>query len=186
MVLSGKVNPWLVGQLNRNGVKAVGLCGKDGGLVKSRKVHPETGLGLVGEPEAVDGSLIEALWERGFVPVLSSVGADGNGFSLNLNADTLACTLSKALGADVLLLITDTEGVCRCDQGAMSVIPQIQTSELEGLILEGTIQGGMIPKVREAASAKAGGVARVGIASWKATNLSSLVTKGGFHGTEIL
>jgi acetylglutamate kinase len=186
MVLSGKVNPGLVGKLNRCGVRAVGLCGKDGGLVSANQADPESGLGLVGEPEDIDPGIIVALWEKGFIPVISSIGAGPCGTSLNLNADTMACTLAKSLRADLLLLFTDSEGVYRGGNGKKDLIPEIHAGEAETLISQGVVCGGMIPKVREARAAKAGGVGRVWITCWVSSGLESLVREGGFHGTEIL
>lgn len=186
MVLSGKVNPGLVGQLNHCGVRAVGLCGKDGGLVSARQAHPNTGLGLVGEPEDIDPGIIVALWERGFIPVISSIGAGHGGGSLNLNADTMACALAKALQADALVLFTDSEGVYGEAHGEKRLIPKIKRDEVNALIEQRIITDGMIPKIREAAYAKAGGVGNVWITGWNSSGLEPLIREGGFHGTEIL
>jgi acetylglutamate kinase len=186
MVLSGKVNPGLVGQLNRFGLRAVGLCGKDGGLLSAKPVHPETGLGLVGEPETIHSEILFALWENGFVPVISPIGASPEGGSLNLNADTVACVLARALRADILVLFTDSEGVYGGGNGRGQLIPTIKAREVDALITQGTVTGGMIPKVREAGRAKSGGVGRAWITCWDSTGLKSLDPAGDFHGTEIL
>jgi acetylglutamate kinase len=186
MVLSGKVNPSLVAHLNQRGLKAVGLCGKDGGLLRAKQADPSSGLGFVGEPEEINTGVLLALWEKGFLPVLSSIGTNPEGQSLNLNADTMACALAKSLRADLLLLFTDSEGVYRGGNGKKDLIPEIHAGEAETLIAQGVVCGGMIPKVREARAAKAGGVGRVWITRWDSAGLESLVREGGFHGTEIL
>jgi len=186
MVLSGKVNPSLVAHLNRLGLKAVGLCGIDGELLRAKQADPGTGLGFVGEPEEINTGILLALWEKGFLPVLSSIGTSRDGQTLNLNADTMACSLARSLEADFLLLFTDSEGVYRGGNGKKNLIPEIRAWEAETLISQGVVCGGMIPKVREASAAKAGGVGRVWITRWDSGGLKSLVRMRSFHGTEIL
>src|SRR5437588_5186462 len=142
MVLRGLVNTGVVAGLARHGVPAMGLSGADGGLLRARR-RPE--LGLVGEVEQVDVAALQLLLDRGVVPVIAPLGLDAEGTLLNINADMAAAAVAAALGADAALFLTDVPGVCGADGRAM---PHLDRAEVERLIADGVIGGGMIPKVR--------------------------------------
>jgi acetylglutamate kinase len=146
MVLVGRVNKEIVALINQEGGSAVGLCGKDGNLIKARPQGDE-GIGFVGEVTATNVRLIEALVRDGYIPVISSVAADDQGQAYNINADTVAGEIAAALGAEKLILMTDTAGILRDYKDASTLIPKVDIQEARGLIQEGVVSGGMIPKV---------------------------------------
>ena len=161
MVLCGKVNKELVTRLQQIGGRAVGLSGLDGGMLKAEKLTKNgADCGLVGEITSVDVGIIKANMENGFIPVVSTVaqGTDGNPM-YNINADTAAAKIAIALGASNLILLTDIAGVMRDPKDSSTLIPVIKESEIEGLIEEGVIKGGMIPKIRCCADALHEGIA---------------------------
>ncbi|MCI0598477.1 MAG: acetylglutamate kinase [Beijerinckiaceae bacterium] len=147
MVLAGSINKQIVGFINAEGGRAIGLCGKDGNMVLASKV-PQTGndidLGFVGEPAKVDTTVLDQVLGREIIPVLAPVAQDEDGETYNVNADTFAGAIAGALKAKRLLLLTDVQGVLGRD-GTM--IKQLRAGEIHGLIADGTITGGMIPKV---------------------------------------
>lgn len=148
-VLVGKVNKSLVTELCLQGINAVGVCGKDSGFMKVKKATPNgLDLGLVGEVTEVDTTLINTLLDNDFVPVISTVGVDENGNSYNVNADYAAVAVAGALNAEKLVFITDVAGVMRDVNDPNSVISTTNTTEINELIADGTIAGGMIPKVQ--------------------------------------
>ena len=148
MVLAGKINKNVVSLLCTLGVKAVGLCGKDAGLIRVKKYEPSgNDIGYVGEIVSIDSSLIDAL-SADYIPVISSIGADENGKSYNVNADTAAGAIGGALGAEKLIFLTDIDGIRRKPNDPESLISRITVGEIEELIESGDINGGMIPKVR--------------------------------------
>jgi len=155
MVLGGKVNKEIVRNINLHGGKAVGLTGKDGGLIRARKlemkaINPETltpeiiDIGMVGEVESVDPTVISALEDAHFIPVIAPIGVGLGGETYNINADLVAGRIAGALKAEKLILLTDIEGV-KDKQGKL--ISTIDVSRVPDLINNGTISGGMIPKV---------------------------------------
>ena len=148
-VLVGKVNKSLVTELCLQGINAVGVCGKDSGFMKVKKATPNgLDLGLVGEVTEVDTTLINTLLDNDFVPVISTVGVDKEGHSYNVNADYAAVAVAGALNAEKLVFITDVAGVMRDVNDPNSVISTTNTAEINELIADGTIAGGMIPKVQ--------------------------------------
>jgi acetylglutamate kinase len=146
MVLVGRVNKELVSLINRAGGKAVGLCGKDGNLIKARPDGRE-GIGFVGEVSSVDTKLVESLVNSGYIPVVSSVAADEMGQAYNINADTVAGEIAAALGAEKLILLTDTAGILENYKDPSTLIPRVSIQEARQLIDKGIVGGGMIPKV---------------------------------------
>ena len=146
MVLVGRVNKELVALINRAGGSAVGLCGKDGNLIRARPEGRE-GIGFVGEVSSVDTKLVESLVASGYVPVISSVAADENGQAYNINADTVAGEIAAALGAEKLILLTDTPGILQDYHDHSTLIPRLSIQQARKLIDEGIVAGGMIPKV---------------------------------------
>ncbi|MEO1209681.1 MAG: acetylglutamate kinase [Cyanobacteria bacterium J06638_20] len=146
MVLVGRVNKELVSLVNQAGGKAVGLCGKDANLIKARPEGAE-GIGFVGEVQNTDTSILEALVDRGYIPIVSSVAADENGQAYNINADTVAGELAAALNAEKLILMTDTAGILRDYKDVSTLIPELDIQEARNLMEAGIVGGGMIPKV---------------------------------------
>ena len=155
MVLGGKVNKEIVANINRHEGKAVGLSGKDGRLILARKleltaINPDTltpeiiDVGLVGEVESINTEIIIALENNGFIPVIAPIGAGLRGETYNINADLVAGRIAGALRAEKLILLTDVEGV-KDKQGKL--ISTIDTQRVPDLINDGTITGGMIPKL---------------------------------------
>ncbi len=146
MVLVGRVNKELVSLINRAGGKAVGLCGKDANIIKARPEGRE-GIGFVGEVSSVDIKLLESLVNSGYIPVVSSVAADETGQAYNINADTVAGEIAAALGAEKLILLTDTSGILKDYKDPSTLIPKVDIQEARNLIETGIVAGGMIPKV---------------------------------------
>jgi acetylglutamate kinase len=146
MVLVGRVNKELVALINQAGGKAVGLCGKDANLIKARPADQE-GIGFVGEVTSVDTRILESLVSSGYIPVVSSVAADNTGQAYNINADTVAGEIAAALGAEKLILLTDTAGILRDFKDLSTLIPKLDIQEARKLIETGIVAGGMIPKV---------------------------------------
>ena len=158
MVLVGRVNKQIVNGLNRLGAKAVGLSGSDGLLVEARPLG-DGSHGLVGDVAKVNPDLLEPLLARGYVPVISSVAATGNGQSHNINADTVAGEVAAALEAEKLILLTDTPGILRDREMESSLIRKLRLAEARRLIADGVVAGGMTPKTQCCIRALAQGVA---------------------------
>ncbi|MFN5513599.1 MAG: acetylglutamate kinase [Cyanobacteriota bacterium] len=146
MVLVGRVNKELVALINQAGGSAVGLCGKDANLVTARGMENKE-IGFVGEVSNVDARLVESLGQSGYIPVISSVAADELGQAHNINADTFAGEIAAALGAEKLILLTDTRGILRDYKDPSTLVNQIDIQQARELIKEGVVAGGMIPKV---------------------------------------
>ena len=155
MVLAGSINKQIVGYVNAAGGKAIGLCGKDGNMVVAKKatrrvVDPDSNiekivdLGFVGEPDKVDTTVLDTILGREIIPVLAPVCAGADGGSFNVNADTFAGAIAGALKAKRFLLLTDLPGVLDKDK---NLIEKLSVAEVRELIADGTISGGMIPKV---------------------------------------
>jgi acetylglutamate kinase len=156
MVLNGHVNPQIVSAINTHGNVAVGISGEDG---RTLQVTPrDASLGFVGDIEKVRPQVIEGLLNDGFVPVLSTVGVDVNGQPYNINADTAAGAIAEALGAEKIVYLTDIAGLRARIDNPESLIKRITVGELSTLISDGTISGGMIPKVESCIQAVRGGV----------------------------
>ena len=166
MVLAGSINKELVAWINRAGGNAVGLSGKDAHLVRARKVtrtkrDPDSrieevvDLGFVGEPDTVDRRIIDVLTASNVVPVIAPIGADAEGNTYNINADTMAGAIAAAVGAARLMLLTDVPGVLDKEKRLLS---DLTPSSIEALIADGTISGGMIPKIETCVAAVKGGV----------------------------
>src|SRR5208283_4944280 len=155
MVLAGSINKQMVGYINEAGGKAIGLCGKDGNMVVARKltrtvIDPDSAiekvvdLGFVGEPDKVDTTVLDTILGRELIPVLAPVAAAPNGGTFNVNADTFAGAIAGALKAKRLLLLTDVPGVL---DKSNNLIKELSVNDARRLIADGTISGGMIPKV---------------------------------------
>jgi len=195
MVLGGLINKEIVSLINRHGGKAVGLSGKDGGLIKAKKktitkAAPEMGcdeivdLGLVGEVTSIEPHIIDSLEKNGFIPVISPIGVGPNGETLNINADFVAAAISSALRAEKLILLTDVPGLMDKKGGVISTLKKGQISRL---MKDHTITGGMLPKVQACLSALSDGVSKTHIVDGRVPHclLLEIFTKEGI-GTEIL
>lgn len=159
MVLAGKVNKSLVNLIENVGGKAIGLCGIDGHMVEAKTLDPE--LGYVGEITSVNVKPVTDVIEAGYIPVISTVGCDGEGNVYNINADTVAAELAGALKAKSLISMTDIRGILRDKDDDDTLISVINVSEAPQLIKEGIISGGMIPKIDCCVEAIRRGVERV-------------------------
>ncbi len=166
MVLAGSINKQMVGYINEAGGRAIGLCGKDGNMVVARKltrtvIDPDSAiekvidLGYVGEPETVDTTVLTEILGRKLIPVLAPVAAAANGGTFNVNADTFAGAIAGALKAKRLLLLTDVPGVL---DKSKELIKELSVDDARRLIADGTISGGMIPKVETCIDALERGV----------------------------
>jgi acetylglutamate kinase len=189
MVLAGSINKQIVGYINGAGGKAVGLCGKDGNMVIARKatrsmVDPDSNmekiidLGFVGEPEKVDTTVLTQILGRDLIPVLAPLATSSEGVTYNVNADTFAGAIAGALKAKRLLLLTDVPGVL---DKSKNLIKQLSTDDARALIADGTISGGMIPKVETCIYALEAGVEGVVILDGKVPHavLLELLTDHG-------
>lgn len=161
MVLIGQVNPQIVSAINVHGDYAVGVSGEDGGLIRAVARNPE--LGFVGDIASINPDVLDRLLDDEFIPVVATVGADAEGQAFNINADTVAGEIAAALGAEKLVYLTDIDGLRHDIADAASLIRQTTPDELEQLISDGTIDGGMIPKVESCISAVRNGVGRAHI-----------------------
>lgn len=163
MVLGGLVNKDIVNLLNRHGGRAVGLTGKDGDLIRARKLQASMrgageelpDYGQVGEVEHIDSAIVHTLAADRFIPVIAPIGVGSDGMSYNINADLVAGKMAETLCAEKLVLLTNTSGIL---DKSMQLIPSIGVHEVDGYIADGTITGGMLPKVRCALEAVQGGV----------------------------
>ncbi len=156
MVLNGHVNPAIVTKINAHGSLAVGLSGEDGRTLQV--VQRDPALGFVGDVERVRPHVITSLLDDGLVPVVSTVGVDAEGRAHNVNADTAAGAIAEALGAEKIIYLTDIAGLRRVVDDPTSLVARIDAAGLENMLLDGTVQGGMIPKVESCLRAVRGGV----------------------------
>ena len=157
MVLVGRVNKELVGLVNAAGGSAVGLRGKDGNMITARP-QGATGIGFVGEVNRIEPKLVKSLVNADYIPIISSVSAAADGQSYNINADTVAGELAAALGAEKLILLTDTPGILKDYHDASTLYNKLDIQEARALIDSGVVSGGMIPKVNCCVRALAQGV----------------------------
>jgi acetylglutamate kinase len=166
MVLGGLVNKEIVNLINRHGGAAVGLTGKDGDLIRARKLllrrdapelnEPEIiDLGHVGEVESIDAGVVNMLVGGDFIPVIAPIGVGDDGYSYNINADLVAGKVAEVLGAEKLILLTNTAGLLDADSNLVS---ELDVGSVEELVREGVIKGGMLPKIRCAVEAVQAGV----------------------------
>ena len=161
MVLLGQVNPELVAAINVHGPLAVGVSGADARLITAAPKDPA--LGFVGEVVAVNPEIVERLLAQDIIPVIATIGSDAEGQAYNINADTVAGAIAESLGAEKLVYLTDIEGLRRVVSDPSSLIRQTDADELDALMADGTIAGGMIPKVESCVHAVRNGVRRAHI-----------------------
>jgi len=191
MVLSGSTNKEIVNFINNEGGKAVGISGKDGGLITAKKLlmkdasgNTEIDLGFVGEVVSVDPSIIDTVEAGGFVAVIAPLGVDKSGFTYNINADTAASAIASSLKAEKLILLTDEEGVLDKQKKLMS---SVSYEEIPQLIIDGIVTGGMIPKIECCRDALDAGVIKAHIIDGRTpySILLELLTDSGI-GTQIM
>ena len=159
MVLSGKINKSLVNLIESKGGKAMGICGTDGHMIQAKQLDPR--LGYVGEITKVNTQPILDLLEKGYIPVVSSVGCDNNGNIYNINADTAAAKIAGMLGAECLISMTNIAGILKDKDDPKSLISELNLDDAAKLMEEGVIAGGMIPKVECCVNAINWGVRKV-------------------------
>jgi len=155
MVLVGKVGRDIVGSINVHGADAIGLSGEDGGLILASARHPD--LGFVGDIDSVNPGIIVRLLAEDMIPVVSSIGADESGQAYNINADTVAAAVAGALEAEKVVYLTDVPGLMTDVHDPDSLVAAISTSDLEAMIADGTVTGGMIPKAQACIAAVTAG-----------------------------
>jgi len=193
MVLGGLVNKSIVALINAQGGRAVGLSGKDGGMIQARKLLLRQGqsdddgevvdIGQVGEIEQINPAVVDTLDQANFIPVIAPIGAGTDGKAYNINADTVAGSLAVTLKAEKLILLTNTPGVLNSDDQLLELLSE---TEAQNLIEQGVISGGMLPKVQCALEAVAGGVRTATISDGRvphATLLETVTDRG--VGTQI-
>jgi len=193
MVLGGLVNKSIVALINAQGGRAVGLSGKDGGMIQARKLLLRQGqsddeggvidIGQVGEIEQINPAVVDTLDQANFIPVIAPIGAGTDGTAYNINADTVAGSLAVTLKAEKLILLTNTPGVLNSDDQLLELLSE---TEAQDLIEQGVISGGMLPKVQCALEAVAGGVRTATISDGRvphATLLETVTDRG--VGTQI-
>ena len=193
MVLVGKINTDIVSKIGLHGGKASGISGKDSQLILASKKAPhkitddETGeefevdLGLVGEIDSLSTDIVKLFTENDYIPVISPIGIDNNGDTLNLNADTVAGEIAAEIGAEKLIVLTDVPGVLNDPNNPDSLIKQIKIDEIDELIEDGIISGGMIPKIETCVKAIEGGVSSAHIIDGRVKHsllLEIFTTKG--------
>ena len=193
MVLGGLINKSIVALINAQGGRAVGLSGKDGGMIQARKLLLRQGqpvdeggvidIGQVGEIEQINPAVVDTLDQANFIPVIAPIGAGTDGKAYNINADTVAGALAVTLKAEKLILLTNTPGVLNSDDQLLELLSE---TEAQNLIEQGVISGGMLPKVQCALEAVAGGVRTATISDGRvphATLLETVTDRG--VGTQI-
>jgi len=195
MVLGGLVNKEIVSLINSHGGKAVGMSGKDGELIRAkrklvRRISPETGadtlidLGLVGEVTSVNTHVLSSLEKEGFIPVISPIGVGSKGETLNINADYVAASIASTLKAEKFILLTDVPGIM---DKKNQIVSTLTKKQIKKLVSDGTITGGMLPKVQACLKAVEGGVSKTHIIDGRVPHclLLEIFTKKGI-GTEIV
>ena len=197
MVLAGSINKSIVARINQHGGQAIGLCGKDANLIVAEKHTPQVidehgnettvDIGFVGSIIGVNTQPIITLDEAGCIPVIAPNGTGADGQTYNINADTMAGEIASALQAEKLILLTDMVGICQDLNDITTLIPTIRMREINTLIDNGTISGGMLPKISACNTALLGGVAKTHIIDGRIPHslLLEVLTEGGI-GTEII
>lgn len=187
MVLAGLINKDLVSTISRYGGQAVGISGKDGGLIKAQKIeNADIDLGHVGKITKINPRIIQTLENDGFIPVVSPVANSPEGESLNINGDSAAMAVAEALSAEKLVYITDVKGILRNIDDESTLISKIKTKDVDHLINQGIVSKGMIPKIKSACDALEKGVQAIHIISGMISHalLIELYTEQGI-GTKI-
>ncbi len=186
MVL-GKINKGIVALINQHGAKAVGLSGKDAGLISAEKYQADVDIGFVGRVARIDPQIINVLDREGFIPVITSIGVGSDGQTYNINADSVAGEIAAALKAEKLMMLTDVRGIMKDQNDAGSLISTLKISEIQPLTESDVISGGMLPKVEACVTALRGDVKKTHIIDGRISHslLLEIFTERGI-GTEIV
>jgi len=178
MVLCGTINKQLAAEINAAGGRAIGISGKDGGLIRARRLTRNGELGFVGEPEEIDRRVLDTFRQSDIIPVIAPLGVDAGGATYNINADTVAGAIAAAVKATRFLLLTDVPGVLDDNK---ELVPELTAAEARSLIASGVVTGGMTPKVETCLDAVAGGVEAAVIVDGRVPHaiLLELFTEGG-------
>jgi len=163
MVLGGKVNKAIVSGLNASGGRAIGISGKDDGLIEAEPLDPSGQMGFVGQVTKINPGIIETMIDNGYIPVIAPIGIDSEQETYNINADLVAAAIAVAINADKLVLLTDVPGLLKDPGDPGSLISTLAISEVDDLIKSGVIAGGMLPKVDCCVESVKGGVGRTHI-----------------------
>ena len=197
MVLAGSINKELVHLINQHGGRAVGLCGKDAGLIQAKKHYPQVedadgkitrlDIGYVGEIVRVDPELLRSLKAADYIPVIAPNGVGDDGNAYNINADTVAGEVAATLEAEKLILLTDTRGILLDPSDETTLIPTLNTNQIDSYIQDGVISAGMLPKVEACTTALAASVSKTHIVDGRLKHamLLEIFTSHGI-GTEIV
>ncbi len=188
MILTGLVNKDIVARIHKHGGNAVGLSGKDGRLIEAKKlIHDTHDYGYVGEITKINAEILRTLDNSGFVPVISPIGIGTDGVTYNINADIAASEIAIATGAEKLIFLTDVPGICTTPNEPKSLINTINHDTINTLIADGSISGGMLPKVKAGLRALEHGIKKVHIIDGRISHsiLLELFTESGI-GTEIV
>lgn len=186
MVL-GKINKGIVALINQHGAKAVGLSGKDAGLISAEKYQADVDIGFVGRVARIDPQIINVLDREGFIPVITSIGVGSDGQTYNINADSVAGEIAAALKAEKLMMLTDVRGIMKDQNDVGSLISTLKISEIQPLTESDVISGGMLPKVEACVTALRGDVKKTHIIDGRISHslLLEIFTERGI-GTEIV
>lgn len=187
MVLSGQINKEIVRRIQLTGAKALGLSGVDGHLIEAQPVANSHEVGLVGDVTNVNAALIQGVVGMGYIPVIAPVGlGEGGGQRYNINADTAAGAVASHLGVEQMIVVTDVPGIMKEVEGEKQVLPVVTVQQIEDMIANGDIYGGMIPKVKAAVSCIQGDVQEVVIVNGSEPKVLSRVLHGEAIGTRIV
>ncbi|MBW4081644.1 acetylglutamate kinase [Paenibacillus sp. S150] len=186
MTLAGSINKAIVRRIQGSGGQALGLSGVDGRLITARQVANGGEVGLVGEVTEVNAEIVKGVLAMGYIPVIAPVGVDAGGQRYNINADTAAGAVASFVGSSKMIVVTDVPGIMRTLDGIKTVLPSVTVGQIEDLIANGEIYGGMIPKVRAAIDCIQGSVSEVVIVDGKEPRVLSRVLQGEELGTRII
>lgn len=186
MVLAGRINKEIVRKLQQSGAKALGLSGTDGLLIRAKPVANADEIGFVGDVTDVNAELIEGVIALGYVPVIAPIGINDQGQRFNINADTAAGAVASKLGVETMIVVTDVPGIMRTRDGVKQVMPQATFADIEEMIANGEIYGGMIPKVRAAMKCLHGNVREVLIVDGAEPRVLSRAVREDGIGTRIV
>jgi acetylglutamate kinase len=186
MVL-GRINKGIVALINQHGAKAVGLSGKDAGLISAEKYKSDVDIGFVGNVSRIDPGIINVLDKEGFIPVITSIGVGSDGQTYNINADSVAGEMAAALKAEKLIVLTDVRGIMHDQKDLGTLVSTLKISDIDPLIKSGVISGGMLPKVEACVTALRGGVRKTHIIDGRIIHslLLEIFTDSGI-GTQIV
>lgn len=186
MVLAGAMNKQIVRRIQTLGATALGLSGVDGHLIHAIPVSNADEIGYVGEVEFVNAELISGIVDQGYIPVIAPIGLDQQGQRYNINADTAAGAVASHLGVERMIVVTDVPGIMKKVDGVQQVLPTVTVQQIEQMITDGDIYGGMIPKVKAAIQCLQGKVQQVVIVDGSVPEVLSKVLGGDHIGTTIL